>query len=64
MMFLKRYKHKDDTLEQAISFMKKQKELNMKNMKTIKEMNFSIDDMKEWNRIYDYVITRLKSMRE
>lgn len=57
-------KNKDETLENAIEFMQSQKQLNKQNMKTIKNMNFAIDDMKEWDKIYNFIISTLKSMRK
>ena len=57
-------KNKDETLENAIEFMQSQKRLNKQNMKTIKNMNFAIDDMKEWDKIYNFIISTLKSMRK
>ena len=57
-------KNKDETLENAIEFMQSQKRLNKQNMKTIKNMNFAIDDMKEWDKIYGFIISTLKSMRK
>lgn len=57
-------KNKDETLENAIEFMQSQKRLNKQNMKTIKNMNFAIDDMKEWDKIYSFIISTLKSMRK
>lgn len=62
MLFKK--KNKDDTIDKAIIFIKQQKELNKKNMQTIRGMNFKIDDMKEWDRIYDFILSTLKSMRK
>ena len=59
-----RRKKKNDILEQAIEFIKTQKELNKKNMKTIQNMNYDTDDMKEWDKIYGYVIDQLKNMRK
>lgn len=57
-------KNRDETLENAIEFMQSQKRLNKQNMKTIKNMNFAIDDMKEWDKIYSFIISTLKSMRK
>lgn len=57
-------KNNDKTLESAIEFMKAQKKLNKQNMKTVMNMNFAIDDMKEWDKIYDFIISTLKSMRK
>lgn len=57
-------KSNDIPLENAISFMIKQKELNEKNIKTLKSMNFSTDKLKEWDNLYNYIIEKLKLMRK
>lgn len=57
-------KKKDVLLEDAITFMKKQKKLNLDNINKIKDMGFNTDDMAYWNDIYDFIITILKSMRK
>jgi hypothetical protein len=57
-------KKKDVLLEDAITFMKKQKKLNLANINKIKDMGFNTDDMTYWNDIYDFIITILKSMRK
>lgn len=57
-------KKKDVLLEDAITFMKKQKKLNLENINKIKDMGFNTDDMAYWNDIYDFIITILKSMRK
>ena len=62
-MLFKKSKN-DPILEEAIEFVKLQKTQNKKNMKIIKDMIISIEEMKKWDNIYDYVIDKLKSMRK
>lgn len=54
----------DPTLEEAIEFVKTQKAQNKKHMKIIDAMDISIDELKKWDNIYDYVLEKLKSMRK
>lgn len=62
-MLFKKSKY-DTTLEEAIEFIKLQKAQNKKNMKVIKDMNISIEELKKWDNIYDYILLKLKSMRK
>lgn len=64
MFNLFKRKHKDESLEEAISFMKKQMKNNKDYMEKVKDMGFSIEHLKEWDRLYLFIIDQLKSMRK
>lgn len=64
MFFKQSKKESDKSLDQAIEFMIKQKTLNKKNIKKLKSMNFSINQLKEWDNLYTYIIKKLKSMKK
>lgn len=63
-IFKKNKYFKDDILEDAINFMINQKNINQKNIKSLKNMGFSTQQLLEWDNIYNFIIKELKSMRK
>ena len=60
---LKLFKKKDKTLEYAIRFIKQQKNLNKRNIKLLKNLEYDTSEIDDWDSIYSYILKKLKSLK-
>ena len=53
----------DDSIIEAINFIKLQIKLNKENIKEIKKLGYDISELKSWDRIYKYILKVLLKMK-